>query len=132
MPLPDLLDAIRPFVDRQRFDLDDDTLLAAVAATRTHFVTFADVNEQLEEFFPSDRTMQLDSPVIAAALTTLGGVPEWNEESLRAALQDIGRASGLKGRALYEPLRRALTGREHGPPLGAVCSCRAGSACWRR
>ncbi|HSK18942.1 MAG TPA: glutamate--tRNA ligase [Longimicrobiales bacterium] len=119
MPLPDLLNAIRPFVDRDRFDLDDDTLTAAVSATRTHFVTFADVNEQLGEFFPLTRT-QVDSPVIAAALTTLDDLPEWKEENLRAALQDIGRASGVKGRALYEPLRRALTGREHGPPLGAV------------
>ena len=120
MPLPDLIDAIRPFVDRERFDLDDDTLRAAVAATRTHYATFADVNEQLEEFFPSGRTTSIDSPVIPAALSTLGRVHEWREDELRAALQDITRASGVKGRALYEPLRRALTGREHGPPLGAV------------
>jgi glutamyl-tRNA synthetase len=26
----------------------------------------------------------------------------------------------VKGRALFEPLRLALTGREHGPPLPAV------------
>jgi glutamyl-tRNA synthetase len=36
------------------------------------------------------------------------------------AIQKIGAESGVKGRALYEPLRRALTGREHGPPLAAV------------
>ena len=120
MSLHELVDAIRPFVDRERFDLDDDTLRAAVAATRTHYATFADVNDQLEEFFPRDRTGHVDGPVIQAALTTLRGVQQWREHELRTALQDIGRASGVKGRALYEPLRLALTGREHGPPLGAV------------
>ena len=30
---------------------------------------------------------------------------------------DVKRATGIKGKALFQPLRLALTGREHGPEL---------------
>jgi nondiscriminating glutamyl-tRNA synthetase len=145
MPLHELVEAVRPFVDRARFALDDTKLTAAVAATRTHYATFADVNEQLAAFFPHTHSHGKtpadsdggapdglapdaapagsrgpDDAVIISAATILGEVADWNEESMRSALKDIARASGTKGRALYEPLRTALTGREHGPPLAAV------------
>jgi nondiscriminating glutamyl-tRNA synthetase len=128
MTLDDLMEAVVPFVDRSRFDLDGARLRAAVAATRTHCATFADVNAQLEAFFPQEQdpgapqiaTAGADRVVIEHALTTLSQPGEWNDETLKSALQDIARASGVRGRALYEPLRRALTGREHGPPLAAV------------
>ncbi|MBR9990717.1 MAG: glutamate--tRNA ligase [Gemmatimonadetes bacterium] len=120
MTLDDLVAAVRPFVDDARFHLDDVELAAAVAATRTHYATFADVNAQLEAFFPQGEPHRIDSPVIDAAYAILSGIDEWNEDNLRVALKDIAKMSGVKGPALYQPLRRALTGREHGPPLGAV------------
>ncbi|HEX2168506.1 MAG TPA: glutamate--tRNA ligase [Longimicrobiales bacterium] len=120
MPLDELVEAVKPFVDRSRFHLDDAKLSAAVAATRTHYATFADVNEQLAAFFASDRVQVGERTVVDAASRVLSGVPQWSEDALRAAIKEIGAVSGRKGRALYEPLRLALTGREHGPPLPAV------------
>ncbi|MBI3091249.1 MAG: glutamate--tRNA ligase [Candidatus Tectomicrobia bacterium] len=40
------------------------------------------------------------------------GIPE--------LLRDIGREHGIKGKALYRPVRLVLTGREHGPELAAL------------
>ena len=121
MQLDDLVDAVRPFVDGARFELDDARLRAAVAATRTHYATFADVNDQLAHFFPEDGIPASDSnAVVRTAFNVLSEVGEWSEDALRAALRDISRTSGVKGRELYEPLRLALTGRDHGPPLAAV------------
>ncbi|HEX6133922.1 MAG TPA: glutamate--tRNA ligase [Longimicrobiales bacterium] len=122
MPLDALVAAVSPFVDRDRFPLDVGRLTAAVAATRTHYSTFADVNEQLEAFFPEGDVVvaPTGSAVIDAAVDVLARLAEWNESALRDALGAIGRSTGTKGRALYEPLRAALTGREHGPPLHAV------------
>jgi glutamyl-tRNA synthetase len=54
--------------------------------------------------------------VIAAAAATLSDV-DWSEAGLQQALKQIGSSAGAKGRALYEPLRRAITGEEHGPPF---------------
>jgi glutamyl-tRNA synthetase len=120
MPLDALVNAVRPFVDDARFSLNDAELTSAVAATRTHYATFADVNDQLAMFFPLDGTDVTDSPAISTAATVLARLTDWNEDALRAAIREIAATSGLRGRALYEPLRRALTGREHGPPLPAV------------
>jgi glutamyl-tRNA synthetase len=120
MPLDALVNAVRPFVDHTRFSLNDAELTSAVAATRTHYATFADVNEQLAMFFPLDRSEVPDGPAIRTAATVLGRLSAWNEDELREAIREIAAASGLRGRALYEPLRRALTGRVHGPPLPAV------------
>jgi nondiscriminating glutamyl-tRNA synthetase len=121
MSLDALVDAVRPFVDRTRFVLGDTELTSAVAATRTHYATFADVNEQLAMFFPLVGTnVTTDSPAILAGAAVLSRLADWNEDALREALKEIAATSGLKGRALYEPLRRALTGHDHGPPLPAV------------
>lgn len=121
MQLDELVEAVRPFVDRARFELDDMRLRVAVAATRTHYATFADVNEQLAAFFPEDY-VRVGEPhaAITTSLSVLCELDEWTEDALRAALQAISRVSGVKGRELYVPLRLALTGREHGPPLPAV------------
>jgi nondiscriminating glutamyl-tRNA synthetase len=126
MDLDALVAAVRPCVDASRYQLDDARLRSAVAATRTHLGTFCDINAQLDAFFPGPAPEASGSygadghQVIAAAAQILAGVDSWDEESLKNAVQATGRETQQRGRALYEPLRRALTGREHGPPLPAV------------
>jgi glutamyl-tRNA synthetase len=41
----------------------------------------------------------------------------WTEATWGAWTTQLSRATGCKGRALFHPLRLALTGREHGPEL---------------
>jgi len=41
----------------------------------------------------------------------------WSEETWGAWTKALGAAGGRKGKALFLPLRRALTGEEHGPEL---------------
>ncbi|HEX6309215.1 MAG TPA: glutamate--tRNA ligase [Longimicrobiales bacterium] len=122
MPPDELLAAVRPFVDRDRFPLDDARLMAAVTATRTHYATFADVNEQLEALLPTGDVPPVTRrpDVIDASLDVLEPLGDWSEGPLRNAIVEVGRRTGTRGRDLYEPLRLALTGRAHGPPLHAV------------
>jgi nondiscriminating glutamyl-tRNA synthetase len=120
MPLPELVSAVRPFI-AERFTFDDERLRAAVAATRTHLQTFADINEQLDAFFPpAGAPPEAQPAVVAAALQVLSETTSWDEPELKNAVQQIGAAARVSGRALYEPLRMALTGRAHGPALPAV------------
>jgi glutamyl-tRNA synthetase len=61
-------------------------------------------------------------PVIAdAALCGQAAVllpPEpWDEQTWERLTSDLKQATGAKGKALFQPLRLALTGREHGPEL---------------
>lgn len=57
-----------------------------------------------------------EAEFLGAALETLPPEP-WNEESWSAWTRALGAATGRKGKALFLPLRRALTGAEHGPEL---------------
>ncbi|HTQ14174.1 MAG TPA: glutamate--tRNA ligase [Rhizomicrobium sp.] len=57
-----------------------------------------------------------DAAVTQAAAAALPPEP-WDEETWPAWTKAVAAATGLKGRALFHPLRLALTGREHGPEL---------------
>ncbi|MEM9204822.1 MAG: glutamate--tRNA ligase [Pseudomonadota bacterium] len=54
-----------------------------------------------------------------AALEALPETP-WDEETWPTWTKAIREATGQKGRALFMPLRRALTGLDHGPEIGPL------------
>ena len=57
-----------------------------------------------------------DAELLRAAAETLPGEP-WDEATWPAWTGALAERTGRKGKALYLPLRRALTGEEHGPDL---------------
>ncbi|HEY1709925.1 MAG TPA: glutamate--tRNA ligase [Rhizomicrobium sp.] len=62
-------------------------------------------------------TPVLENPAEADAAAALLPPEPWDENTWGAWTKAVSAASGAKGRALYHPLRLALTGREHGPEL---------------
>lgn len=59
-----------------------------------------------------------DRPVIAAALELLPAMLDG--DSWSAWTSAVKEATGAKGRGLFMPLRRALTGRDHGPEMAPL------------
>jgi glutamyl-tRNA synthetase len=57
-----------------------------------------------------------EAEFLRSALETLPAEP-WDEGTWGAWIKLLGTATGRKGKALFLPLRRALTGEEHGPEL---------------
>jgi len=55
----------------------------------------------------------------AAAVAALPAEP-WSMETWKQWTSAIRDQTGAKGKALFMPLRLALTGREHGPELAAL------------
>jgi glutamyl-tRNA synthetase len=55
----------------------------------------------------------------AAALAVLPAEP-WDATTWKAWANEVAAASGAKGRALYHPLRLALTGEDQGPEMAAL------------
>src|SRR3546814_2347594 len=53
-------------------------------------------------------------PVLAAATAAVESL-DWGADPWRALTDAVKAATGAKGRALFLPLRRALTARDHGP-----------------
>lgn len=60
-----------------------------------------------------------DASFVAEALELLPPRP-WGRESWAEWTSAVKAATGRKGRALFQPLRRALTGRDTGPDMGAL------------
>ena len=60
-----------------------------------------------------------DAEFVAAALALLPP-PPWDADTWSGWTAAVRAATGRKGRALFLPLRRALTGRDRGPEMGAL------------
>ena len=123
LALDELLAAVRPFLDERSAWIDTAVLPEAVAAVRTHLAAFGEINDVLSAFAPPREMAALAEDTIAvvrAARDELERVPAWEREPLEQAIRSAGRTAGTRGRALYEPLRIALTGEPHGPPFTSV------------
>jgi glutamyl-tRNA synthetase len=60
---------------------------------------------------------QIEGAAFCAAAGTLLPPEPWDDATWAAWTQAVRDATGRKGRALFHPLRLALTGHEHGPDL---------------
>jgi glutamyl-tRNA synthetase len=59
----------------------------------------------------------VDEPDFAAAAARLLPAEPWDQETWKGWTQAVAAATGRKGKALFQPLRRALTARDHGPEM---------------
>jgi len=57
--------------------------------------------------------------LVREAASTAEGL-DWTNEPWRALTDALKSSTGLKGKALFMPLRLALTGREHGPEMAGL------------
>ncbi len=65
----------------------------------------------------------LSAPDAGAAIATARAAwadCEWSPEPIKATLRAAAEASGLGGKALFQPIRIALTGALHGPDLAEI------------
>jgi len=67
----------------------------------------------------ADRDDDGDRAYLAQAADVLAAL-EWNPDVWKALTGALKEATGRKGKALFLPLRLALTGMEHGPDMGAL------------
>jgi len=122
---------VAPFVDRARFEVAADHLEPSIDAIRTRLSTYGDVNEHLALLFPAE------GPELRATREELGGDPAaqavlgevrarlartqpWEADVLGGEVRNAGREAGVRGAALFHPVRRALIGAEKGPDIGKI------------
>ncbi|MEO6114537.1 MAG: glutamate--tRNA ligase [Sphingomicrobium sp.] len=65
------------------------------------------------EVVPDDKAFLAEAHRIAAAI-------DWADDPWRALTDALKAATGRKGKALFHPLRHALTGRDSGPEMGPL------------
>ncbi len=91
-------------------------------AIRPNLATVAEAADWVAVFdgpFAPPAPEVADRPVLAAAAAAAPGL-DWGADPWRALTDAVKAATGAKGRALFLPLRRALTGRDHGPDMAEL------------
>ena len=62
--------------------------------------------------------------LLAACLEAIGACSDWSAAAIGALIKETGARLGVKGKALYMPLRAAVTGALHGPDLSRIMEIR--------
>lgn len=91
-------------------------------AIRPNLMTVAEAAAWLPVFdgpFTPPPAEEADRPVLAAATAAAPAI-DWDADPWHALTSAVKEATGAKGRALFLPLRRALTGRDHGPDMAEL------------
>lgn len=104
-----------------------DRLPAAIDAVRwnsirPNLMTLAEAADWVPVFdgpFTPPAPDATDRPVLAAAAAAAPDL-DWSADPWHALGAAVKEATGAKGRALFLPLRRALTGRDHGPDMAEL------------
>ncbi|MCK4350167.1 MAG: glutamate--tRNA ligase [Candidatus Krumholzibacteria bacterium] len=63
-------------------------------------------------------------PLLEALADRFGVLEEWAGDRIKQSIKETGAGLGLKGKALFMPLRVALTGSAHGPDLATLIRIR--------
>ncbi|WP_309661450.1 glutamate--tRNA ligase [Sphingomonas sp.] len=61
-----------------------------------------------------------DERALVAKAAEIAPTLDWSNEPWKALAEALKVSTGLKGKALFHPLRRALTGRESGPEMAGL------------
>ena len=131
LPAEVLTERLRSFVDLGRYGLEDGALPAVAEVLRKRISVLSEAQEQLDRFMgPLEgerreaREGTLSDPSSVAVLRAVGEqlstLPTWEQEGIDGAIRAGGKSVGARGKALFLPVRLALTGEEHGPELWRV------------
>ena len=85
-------------------------------AVKPNLARFSDVSD-LWTLVKGPVIPLIEDPAFIAKAASLLPPEPWDEATWNAWTGAVAAATGAKGKALYHPLRLALTGREHGPEL---------------
>lgn len=91
-------------------------------AIRPNLMAVADAGDWAAVFdgpFTPPPAEAADRPVLDAAARAAPAI-DWANDPWHALTGAVKDATGAKGRALFLPLRRALTGRDHGPDMAEL------------
>lgn len=131
MPLDELTRALLPYltdaqyITREQAREKFDWLKGVVDTVRTNLGCFSDIVKETFYFFSDElhfepaqsEEMKNQKLLLEAYEKAISEVNEFNGEGFLKAVKEVGKQMNLKGKALYHPLRLAMTGREDGPEL---------------
>ena len=128
-----LADRSADFIRAAGFDPgapDRKRMIEIIRAVQPNMVTLADLGDEMAPFYAETFRMDPDAQkllrsedgrkVLSAFYNALAAADPTAENSYHSALEKVRLDSGVKGKALYLPVRAALTGRLKGPELDKI------------
>jgi nondiscriminating glutamyl-tRNA synthetase len=120
-----------PFLGENASGIDSDRLPHALVAVQERVSLLSEIPGELapfrgphtQEHREARSALRGDDVAVAllnAAATSLEALTDWEPEPIGLIFREVGTRMGVKGRALFQPLRVALTGEEHGPDLSRI------------
>ncbi len=120
-----------PYLNTSGYDTaDKDKLIRVLNAVKTYIDKLDDISNSARIYYndsfilTEEQKALIKSDSSRKALENLiSGIQKDNEMSsdkFKSLLSAIQKETGIKGKALYQPIRLALTGEEHGPELGLI------------
>lgn len=95
--------------------------VAAWEAVRPNLKTIADAADWWQVIEgPIDAVNDPDDAAFLSEAAALAAGLDWSSDPWHALTNALKTSTGRTGKALFMPLRRALTGRDHGPDMAAL------------
>ena len=132
LPVDELLDMAAPFVDEGiRGTHDEQSMHRLAASVQTSLVTLADFNERARVFSRRDdepvlpelvETMATEDAQRAfrAAYSRLETLAKLDQGAFKLLMKEVQEETQLKGKALFAPMRAAITLEKAGPDLAQI------------
>ena len=117
-------------------------LTRLLEAVRGNLTTLADLAGELGPMLgeavrlDEEARAVLEAPrsreICATMADNLQRVAPWNGDAVKSVILAQGKALGVRGRELFQPVRAALTGRIHGPELPVIAEALGRERCIAR
>ena len=126
-----LVEIAEPYLSDAGYDISDKSKTKrAVKALRTYLNKLDEIPGQAAIYydnkfnFTDEQKKLLNSENSKKALNLLNTKIEISDEltseNFKSLIKEIQKETGVKGKDLFQPIRLALTGKEHGPELGLI------------
>jgi glutamyl-tRNA synthetase len=126
-----LVELAKPYLKGAGFEVSDKSKIKRVAEVlRTYLNKLDEIPEQASIYYESkfnftDEQKELLSgensrKVLSLLQAKMANLDELTAENFKQLIKEIQKETGIKGKDLFQPVRLALTGKEHGPELGLI------------
>lgn len=127
----ELVELAEPYLKSAGYNISDKAKTKRVVeAVKTYIYKLDEVPSQAEIYyknkfdFTEEQTTLLSSEnskkVLTVLISKIELLKEITRDLFKMQIKDIQKETGIKGKDLFQPIRYALTGEEHGPELGLI------------
>lgn len=129
--LNELVELSIPYLNSSGFDTSDkEKTKRVITAVRTYINKLEDLGKAARIYYESTFELtegqkkvvenEYSKRIISCLFSKIKNCDEMSVENFKTILSETQKEIGVKGKALYQPIRLVISGEEHGPDLGLI------------